>query len=52
MRFVSYCNPFYSQFVQCPNFFGIGFVLMLSSKIFSWLEMLFLSSITIIYICI
>ncbi len=26
MRFVNYCIPFYSQFVQCPNFFGIGFV--------------------------
>ncbi len=24
MRFVNYCIPFYSQFVQCPNFFGIG----------------------------
>ncbi len=26
MRFVNYCFLFYSQFVQCPNFFGIGFV--------------------------
>ncbi len=26
MRFVNYCIPFYSQFVQCPDFFGIGFV--------------------------
>ncbi len=33
MRFVIIAFLFYSQFVQCPNFFGIGFVIFLPREI-------------------
>ncbi len=39
VHIIAFC--FYSQFVQCPNFFGIGFVskyynFPIFSKIFNW----------------